>query len=91
MQDTRSLMKSATFAPRPIAVCPNYVQTETDVIIVEEMIVNLGLALVAVAIIAMFVLIRPGAVLLVVALVAVIDVDLLGTMYYWNLVSDKGY
>jgi hypothetical protein len=70
MQDTRSLMKSAVFEPKPIAVCGNYIQTETDLIIVDEMIANLGLALVVVALVSLFVLIRPGAVVVVVALVA---------------------
>jgi hypothetical protein len=85
MQDVRDLMASAVFDPKPIAVCRNYIQTETDLIIVNEMLFNLGLALVAVALVSLFVLIRPGAVLLVVAIVAVIDADLLGTMYYWDL------
>jgi len=54
-------------------------------IIVDELINNLVLSLVAVAAVCLFLLIHPLAVIILAAVVALIDLHLLASVYYWGM------
>ena len=85
MEDARDYVSGANLSPKPIVYAEAYLNIETEVIIGGEMVLNLSLVLVAVALVSFFVLFRPGAVLLVIVIVAVIDVDIIGAMHFWDL------
>eukprot|EP01028_Stygiella_incarcerata_P013167 TRINITY_DN81583_c0_g1_i1.p1 TRINITY_DN81583_c0_g1~~TRINITY_DN81583_c0_g1_i1.p1 ORF type:complete len:1094 (-),score=238.21 TRINITY_DN81583_c0_g1_i1:78-3359(-) len=54
-------------------------------VIVREGAISVGLALVAVFVVTLLMLVDPRASLLCLLMVAMIDVDLIGSMYLWNL------
>lgn len=85
MTDARKFVRDTFIEPKPFAYSDAYTNIETEVLIVDEMTLNLVLALVAVALVSLFIVIRPTAVLLICVFVAVIDIDIIGTMYFWGL------
>jgi len=66
-----------------------YLYYEQYAIIVQEALLNLGLALAAVFVITMLILANFGASVLVMLCVVLVDVDILGLMYLWGLSIDS--
>ncbi|KAJ1422063.1 patched [Ochromonadaceae sp. CCMP2298] len=85
MEFARDVVDASSIIPTPLVFAPSYINIETELVIVNEMILNLVYALAAVVLISMFVLIRPLAVVIVALLVAMIDVELIGLMHFWDL------
>ena len=82
---TRRVCRNAELSPRAFPVSSIYKYTEIDVVILQELILNLSLAVAAVGLIAMTVLIDLRAVILVVALVISVDIEVLSMMVFWDL------
>mmetsp|Transcript_22470 Transcript_22470/g.37797 ORF Transcript_22470/g.37797 Transcript_22470/m.37797 type:complete len:605 (-) Transcript_22470:1098-2912(-) len=85
MEFARDVVDEASIAPKPLVFAPSYINIETELVIVNEMIFNLAFALIAVVIVSSFILIRPAAVVLVGLFVAMIDVELIGLLHFWAL------
>lgn len=85
MEDARDFMDRTFLDPKPFCWSSAFSNIETEQIIVDEMVLNLSVALVGVFFVSLFVLVRPSAVILVCILVAMVDVDIIGTMFFWNL------
>jgi predicted RND superfamily exporter protein len=66
-----------------------YLYYEQYAIIVSEALMNLGLALVAVAIITFIMLANVMSSVLVMLCVVLVDIDILGLMYLWGLTIDS--
>jgi Niemann-Pick C1 protein len=81
----RDVCDNADLSPEAFPVAPFYKFTEIDIIILQELLFNLSLAVLAVGLISMMVLINPKAVLLVGVLIISVDVEILGMMVFWDL------
>jgi len=62
---------------------------EQYAIIVREALTNLGLALLAVFVITLLIIANFGATALVMLVIVMVDVDILGLMYLWDLTIDS--
>eukprot|EP00752_Nemacystus_decipiens_P004731 g4312.t1 len=85
LKDTRDVIDQSTLDPEPFGFYEGFVSTEQDLVIYGELLSSFLLALAAVLVLSFFVLGKIAVVLLVVASVAIIDVELLGFVYHWNL------
>ena len=85
MEFTRNMAADIDISPNAFAYSGQYLFAEAESLIVGEMVGNLVLAMAAVFIITLILLVRPTAVLLVCFILAIIDIDIIGTMYVWDL------
>lgn len=82
---TRDVCNEANLSPESFAVAAFYKFSEIDIIILQELLFNLSLAVFAVGFISLFVLVNPKIVLLVCGLIISVDVEILGMMVVWDL------
>eukprot|EP00163_Fabomonas_tropica_P016341 TRINITY_DN2934_c0_g2_i1.p1 TRINITY_DN2934_c0_g2~~TRINITY_DN2934_c0_g2_i1.p1 ORF type:complete len:442 (-),score=90.72 TRINITY_DN2934_c0_g2_i1:809-2050(-) len=66
-----------------------YIFFEQFLIIREQLVLNLGLALVGVAVVTFVLLVHPGMALLTIVVVIIIDIDVLGLMHFWGVRIDS--
>ncbi|CAM9765761.1 unnamed protein product, partial [Scytosiphon promiscuus] len=85
LKDSRKVVGESTLDPQPLAFSGYFIFSEQFLVIYEELIVNYVLALVAVAVLSVFVLGKLKIVALVCFTVMIIDVELLGFVYHWRL------
>lgn len=85
MEYTRHMAANIDVRPSAFAFSGQYLFVEAESLIVGEMVLNLILALSAVFVITLLVLVRPTAVLLSCCVLIIIDIDIIGTMYAWDL------
>ena len=85
LETSRDVCDAAILSPQAFAVSTSYKYTEIDMIILQELLFNLSLAVLAVGLISMVVLLNPKTVLLVSVLIISVDVEVLGMMVFWDL------
>ncbi|CAM9506157.1 unnamed protein product [Ectocarpus sp. 12 AP-2014] len=85
LRDTRDVADQSTLDPQPFAYSGVFVFSEQFVVIYNELLSSFGLALLAVLVLSLFVLGKVTIVLLVCLTLVMIDVELLGFVYHWNL------
>ncbi|CAN0510355.1 unnamed protein product [Ectocarpus sp. 12 AP-2014] len=85
LRDTRDVADQSTLDPQPFAYSGVFVFSEQFVVIYNELLSSFGLALLAVLALSLFVLGKVTIVLLVCLTLVMIDVELLGFVYHWNL------
>jgi len=85
MLELREECERTNLSPKPFPYTFAYVFIEQFVIIYWELVLNLVLSLAACAVVSLFVLHHPGVVVLLIVIVSLIDVDLLGSIYFWGL------
>ncbi|CAM9359667.1 unnamed protein product, partial [Ectocarpus fasciculatus] len=83
--DTREVSDQSTLDPQPFAHSDVFGFTEQYLVIYDELLTSFGLALFAVFILSLFVLGKVTIVALVCVTLVIIDVELLGFVYHWNL------
>ncbi|CBJ26527.1 conserved unknown protein [Ectocarpus siliculosus] len=83
--DTREVSDQSTLDPQPFAYSDVFGFTEQYLVIYDELLASFGLALLAVLILSLFVLGKVAIVVLVCVTLVIIDVELLGFVYHWNL------
>ncbi|CAM9121063.1 unnamed protein product [Ectocarpus fasciculatus] len=81
LKDTRDVADQSTLDPQPFA----YSGVRQYVVIYNELLSSFGLALLAVLALSLFVLGKVTVVFLVCLTLVLIDVELLGFVYHWNL------
>lgn len=85
LHDTRDVADQSTLDPQPFGFSTVFLFTEQYLVLYDELIMNFVLALVAVAVLSVFVLGKIAIVALICFTVVIIDVDLLGFVYHWGL------
>eukprot|EP00752_Nemacystus_decipiens_P003669 g3381.t1 len=85
LKDSREVIAESSLAPSPLAFSQFFIFSEQFLVIYDELIVNYILALVAVAVLSVFVLGDFAITALVCFTVIIIDVELLGFVYHWGL------
>ncbi|CAN0008284.1 unnamed protein product [Ectocarpus sp. 12 AP-2014] len=85
LRDTREVADQSTLDPQPFAYSAVFLFSEQYVVIYNELLSSFGLALLAVLVLSLFVLGKVTVVLLVCVTLVIIDVELLGFVYHWNL------
>lgn len=85
LETARDVCEDAHLHPEAFPLSVSYKYTEIDIIIFQELLLNLSLAVLAVGFISLIVLINPKAVLLVTLLIISVDVEVLGMMVFWDL------
>ncbi|CAM9391119.1 unnamed protein product [Ectocarpus sp. 12 AP-2014] len=85
LEDTREVADQSTLDPQPFAYSDMFLFAEQYLVIYNELLSSFGLALLAVLVLSLFVLGKVTVVLLVCLTLAIIDVELLGFVYHWNL------
>ncbi|CAM9351148.1 unnamed protein product, partial [Laminaria digitata] len=85
LHDTRDVADLSTLQPEPFGFSSIFLWTEQYLVIYDELIMNFVMALVAVAVLSVFVLGKISIVALICFTVVIIDVDLLGFVYHWGL------
>lgn len=85
LQDARDVVDLSTLDPKPFEFSPVFIFTEQFLVMYQELILNFVLALVAVAVLSLFILGNITIVVLVCVTVAIIDLELLGFVYHWGL------
>ena len=85
MQRTRHFVEGADINPDGFAFSGAYIFYETEALLLPELIQNISTALAAVAFVSFFVLYSFRAVVVIFLLVAAIDVDIIGSMFMWDL------
>ncbi|CAM9203139.1 unnamed protein product [Chrysoparadoxa australica] len=85
MLGLRAIMDANDLAPDDFAFTPQYVFTEQFVVMFRETISNFGLVLVAVLIFSIMVLGRLRYAVLAVVMVAIVDLEILASIYFWGL------
>ncbi|CBJ26534.1 conserved unknown protein [Ectocarpus siliculosus] len=85
LRDTREVADQSTLDPQPFAYSAVFLFSEQYVVIYNELLSSFGLALLAVLVLSLFVLGKVTVVLLVCVTLIIIDVELLGFVYHWNL------
>jgi multidrug efflux pump subunit AcrB len=90
INDVRDLMHKTELQPKPIAFSQRFLSTETELVLKNEVIFNLVYAIIAIAIVSALVLVRPMAILLILVIVCMVDVCIVGTMYFWGVQINTG-
>ncbi|CAM9899558.1 unnamed protein product, partial [Ectocarpus sp. 12 AP-2014] len=85
LEDTREVADQSTLDPQTFAYSDMFLFAEQHVVIYNELLSSFGLALLAVLVLSLFVLGKVTVVLLVCLTLVIIDVELLGFVYHWNL------
>ncbi|CAM9359742.1 unnamed protein product, partial [Ectocarpus fasciculatus] len=85
LRDTREVADQSTLDPQPFAYSEVFGFSEQYLVIYNELLSSFGLALLAVLALSLFVLGKVTIVLLVCLTLVIIDVELLGFVYHWNL------
>ncbi|CAM9414497.1 unnamed protein product, partial [Hapterophycus canaliculatus] len=85
LEDTRDTIDQSTLESESFGFSGGFVVTEQYLVIVDELLASFGLALVAVLVLSLFVLGKITVVVLVCVTVLIIDVELFGFIYHWNL------
>ncbi|CAM9737467.1 unnamed protein product [Ectocarpus sp. 13 AM-2016] len=85
LRDTREVADRSTLVPQPFAYSAVFGFSEQYLVIYNELLSSFGLALLAVLVLSLFVLGKVTIVLLICLTLVIIDVELLGFVYHWNL------
>ncbi|CAM9729733.1 unnamed protein product [Chrysoparadoxa australica] len=85
LEDVRDSVESSTLEPKPFAFSKQHTLTEQFLVIKGELATNFLLVLAAVFGLSLLILGYLRHALLAVALIAVVDFEILGSIYYWQL------
>ena len=82
---SRKLAKDIEVQPATFAYAESFIFTETELIIMTEMVQNFILDIISVAFISLLFLINPIGVCFVISIIIMVDVCILGFVNFWNL------